>query len=57
MTPGTRMVQSDTRDDPLQYLFSDSEDEESRVAVIRVKDSGSKCQSAKVIVEEYLCMA
>ena len=44
------MIQSDTRDDPLQYLFSDSEDEEPRVAVIRVKDSGSKCQSAKIIV-------
>ena len=48
--PGTKIIQSDTRDDLLQYLFSYSEHEEPRVAVIRVEDSGSKCQSAKVIV-------
>ena len=44
------MIQSDTRDDPLEYLFSNSEEEESRVGVIRVTDNGSKFQSAMVVV-------
>ena len=48
--PGTKMVQSDTKDDLLKYLLSDSEDKESCVGVVCVTDSGSKCQSAKVIV-------
>ena len=48
------MVQSDTSDNPLNYLLSDSEDEEIRLAVIRFTDSGNKCQSAKVIVRGVL---
>ena len=44
------MVQSDTSDNPLKYLLSDSEDEEFRVRVIHVTNSVSKCQSTKVIV-------
>lgn len=49
-TTDTKMIQSDTKDNPLEYLLSDSEDEEFCVGVICVTDSGSKCQSAKVIV-------
>ena len=44
------MVQSDAKDDPLKYLLSDSEDEESHIAVVCVMDGGSQCQRAKVIV-------
>ena len=44
------MVQSDAKDDPLKYLLSDSDDEEPRVGVICIPNSGSKCQYAKVVV-------
>ena len=47
---GARMVQSDAKDDPLNYLLSDSDDEEPRVGVIRIPDGGSKCQYAKVVI-------
>ena len=45
-------VQSDTKDNPLKYLLSDSEDEEFCVGVIHVTD-GVQGSS----LEEYLCMA
>ena len=44
------MKQSDTKDDLLNYLLSDSEDDESHVGVVHVTDGGSKCQSAKVLI-------
>ena len=43
-------AQSETRDDPLQYLLSGSDDEDPTVGVIHVTDEGSKCQCVKVVV-------
>ena len=47
---GARMVQSDAKDDLLNYLLSDLDNEEPCVGVIYIPDGGSKCQYAKVVV-------
>lgn len=47
---GAKMVRSDVDDDPLKYLLSDTDNEESCVGVLRVMDGCSKCQGYKVVV-------
>ena len=46
----TRSVKNTTRDNPMNYLLSDSDDEHSDVKMICVVDQGSRPQRAKVIV-------
>ena len=41
--PGAKMIQSDTKDNPLKYLLSDSDDEESHIGVIRTCYRVSVC--------------
>ena len=45
-----RAIKSDDRDNPMIYLFSDSEDDDAEVRMARVVDQGSRSQSAKVVV-------
>ena len=50
-TLGAKMVQSGSKEDPVSYLLSDSDDdEEPRVGLVKITDGGSKCQRTKVTV-------